>query len=173
MIRLEKFGKQDYSNLIKWIETEELLVQIAGRQMSFPVTEKQLDISQSDNNRNAFSIVSTDTGKSIGHCELYMLENSVKIDRLIIGDPSMKGKGLCGPVIELLLDYGFNNLDQSLVELNVFDWNTAAIRCYERAGFRNNPEKTTEFEMNNGKKWIALNMKIDKNSYEKIINGYY
>lgn len=169
MIRLEKFDKQDYSNLIKWIDTEEMLIQIAGRQMSFPVTEEQLDISQSDKNRNAFSIISSETGKSIGHCELYMLENSAKIDRLIIGDRSMQGKGLCAPIIRLLLAYGFNELNQPIIELNVFDWNANAIRCYERAGFTKNTNKTMEFEVANGKKWIAFNMSIDKKTYEKSI----
>jgi len=168
MIRLEKFNKNDYPDLIKWIDSEEILIQIAGRQMSFPVTEEQLDISQADKNRNAFSIVDIETGRSIGHCELYMLENSAKIDRLIIGDPSMKGKGLCGPIIKLLLVHGFNELNQEMIELNVFDWNTAAIRCYERAGFMKNPGKTMEFGVKEGKKWIAFNMYIDKKTFENL-----
>ena len=168
MIRLEKFGKQDYPNLIRWVDNEEVLVQIAGRQMSFPVTEEQLDLSQADKNRNAFSIIDIETGKSIGHCELYLLENSAKIDRLIIGDASMKGKGLCRQIINLLLDYGFNNLNQSTIELNVFDWNTVAIRCYEKSGFRKNPGKTMEFQINNNTKWITFNMSIDKTTYERL-----
>ena len=168
MIRLEKFGKQDYPNLIRWIDSEEVLVQIAGRQMSFPVTEEQLDLSQADKDRNAFSIIDIETGKSIGHCELYLLENSAKIDRLIIGDASMKGKGLCHQIIKLLLDYGFNDLKQSTIELNVFDWNTVAIRCYEKSGFRKNPGKTMEFQINNDTKWIAFNMSIDKTTYKAL-----
>ncbi len=168
MIRLEKFSKKDYLNLMKWISSEEVLVQIAGRQMSFPVTEEQLDISQADKKRNAFTIIDIGTGKSIGHCELYMLENSAKIDRLIIGDASMKGKGLCGQIIRLLLEYGFINLKQSLIELNVFDWNTVAIHCYEKAGFSKNRDKTMEFEIGDGKKWIAFNMSIDKQTYEGL-----
>lgn len=167
MISLKRFDKDDYENLISWINSEELLVQIAGRQMTFPVTEKQLDISQSDKNRIAFSIINEETGKSIGHCELYMLENSAKIDRLIIGDPSMKGKGLCVPIIRSLLDYGFTVLDQQLIELNVFDWNSGAIRCYERSGFKRNPEKTMEFQIEGKEKWIALNMTIDRSTYIK------
>jgi RimJ/RimL family protein N-acetyltransferase len=166
MIRLEKFGPEDYSNLISWINSEEMLIQIAGRQMTFPVTAAQLDLSQSDKKRHAFSIISTETERSIGHCELYLLENSAKIDRVLIGDPSMKGKGLCLPLIHLLLDFGFNFLNQRVIELNVFDWNTAAIRCYEKAGLKKNPDKTMEFEMN-GKRWIAFNMSIDKMTYQK------
>lgn len=165
MIRLKKFDKEDYDNLVAWIDSEEMLIRIAGRQMTFPVTKEQLDISQSDVKRNAFSIINVETGKSIGHCELYLLENSAKIDRVII-DGSMKGKGLCSQLMRLLLDYGFNVLKQPLIELNVFDWNTAAIRCYEKAGLKKNNDKTMEFE-SNGEKWIAFNMSIDKATYEQ------
>ena len=167
MIKLERFGPHDYENLISWIDTEELLVQIAGRQMTFPVTKEQLDISQSDKNRISFSIIHEEAGRSVGHCELYLLENSAKIDRLIIGDPSMKGKGLCGPIIQLLLEYGFNVLEQPLIELNVFDWNHVAIRCYEKAGFKKNPDKTMEFQLDGKEKWIAFNMIIDRLTYQK------
>jgi RimJ/RimL family protein N-acetyltransferase len=169
MVRLEKFDRMHFHNLISWIDSEETLVQIAGRQMTFPVTEEQLDVSQADKNRHAFSILNLETGEPIGHCELYLLEDSAKIDRLIIGDPSMKGKGLCAEIIKLLLAYGFDVLNQSKIELNVFDWNTAAIRCYEKSGFSNNSHKTTQFEIN-GKMWLALNMSIDKATYEQIKN---
>lgn len=166
MIRLQKFDKQDYQNLITWIDSEEMLIRIAGRQMNFPVTEKQLDLSQIDPNRHAFSIINTGTNLSIGHCELYLLDNSAKIDRVIIGDASMKGKGLCHLLITLLLDYGFNILNQHKIELNVFDWNVAAIRCYEKAGLTKNADKTMAFETN-GENWIAFNMSIDRKTYEQ------
>jgi RimJ/RimL family protein N-acetyltransferase len=169
VIRLEKFRRSDYSKLISWINSEEILLQIAGRQMIFPLTVDQLDLSQSDKNRNAFSIINIQTGQSIGHCELYLLENSAKIDRVIIGDHSMKGKGICSQIMNLLLEYGFTVLDQRVIELNVFDWNTVAIRCYEKAGLTKNSDKTMEFEIN-GKKWIAFNMSIDKQAYEQFKN---
>jgi len=167
MIRLRKFDNGDYDNLIGWIDSEELLIQIAGRQMIFPVTREQLDVSQADPKRNAFSIIYTETGKSIGHCELYLMENSAKIDRVIIGDRSMKGKGICSQLMGLLLDHGFSVMNQDLIELNVFTWNAPAIRCYEKAGLIKNLEKTMEFDAN-GEKWIAFNMSIDREKYVKL-----
>ena len=167
MIRLQKFDRHDYDNLIRWIDSEEMLIQIAGRQMTFPVTREQLDVSQADPNRNAFSIIDTETDKSIGHCELYLMENSAKIDRVIIGDRSMKGKGICSQLMDLLLDHGFNVMNQELIELNVFNWNAPAIRCYEKAGLIKNLEKTMEFDTN-GEKWIAFNMSIDRETYGKL-----
>lgn len=172
MIRIQKFDKDDYDNLISWIDSEEMLIRIAGRQMVFPVTKDQLDISQSDPRRNAFSIINIETGKSIGHCELYFMENSAKIDRVIIGDRSMLGKGLCSLLMKLLLDYGFDVLGQPVVELNVFDWNITAIRCYEKAGLVKNPDKTMEFETNS-EKWIAFNMSIDKQTYLEKRSAVY
>ena len=165
MIRLEKFDREDYHNLISWIDSEEMLVQIAGRQMQFPVTAEQLDLSQSDKNRFAFSIVWNETNQSIGHCELYLLENSARIDRIIIGDKSMKGKGICGMLMSLLLQYGFRELKLPMLELNVFDWNTAAIRCYEKAGFVIEHGNTHERKIN-GQTWIALNMTIEKQKWK-------
>ena len=170
MIRLEKFDRGDYHNLISWIDSKEMLVQIAGRQMQFPVTVEQLDLSQSDKNRFAFSIVWNETNQSIGHCELYLLENSARIDRIIIGDKSMKGKGICGMLMSLLLQYGFHELNLPMLELNVFDWNTAAIKCYEKAGLARNFNKTMEMEIN-GRTWIAFNMFINKHSYERILQN--
>ncbi len=167
IIRLEKFDKKDYHNLIAWIDSEEMLVQIAGRQMQFPVTAAQLDLSQSDSKRFAFSIIYNETNRSIGHCELYLLESSARIDRVIIGDKTMKGKGICGQLMTLLLRYGFNELNLPAIELNVFDWNASAIKCYEKAGLTKNINKTMEMQMN-GQTWIAFNMSIDKQSYAEI-----
>ena len=95
------------------------------------------------------------------------MENSVKIDRVIIGDRSMKGKGICSELMGLLLDHGFNVMNQELIELNVFTWNAPAIHCYEKAGLIKNLEKTMEFD-SNGEKWIAFNMSIDREKYEKL-----
>jgi RimJ/RimL family protein N-acetyltransferase len=38
-------------------------------------------------------------------------------------------------MIRKILDIGFKELDLHRIELNVFDFNTSAIACYEKAGF--------------------------------------
>jgi RimJ/RimL family protein N-acetyltransferase len=67
-----------------------------------------------------------------------------------------------------LLRYAFEKLDADVVELNVFDWNVAGIRCYEVVGFVLNPDKKQTLEVN-GKIWQALNMTIEKNRWSKLI----
>ena len=49
--------------------------------------------------------------------------------------------------------------NSNVVELNVFDWNEGAIRCYEKVGFQFNREKQKEIFVGN-KKWISINMRI-------------
>jgi RimJ/RimL family protein N-acetyltransferase len=165
-IRLEKFGKENYADLISWIDNEEDLMQFGGPLFRFPLTPEQLDDSLNDPNRIAFRLVSNETNASIGHAEIYLSEQSAKICRILIGDKNQRGKGLCSQIIRLLLDHTFYKLENPLVELNVFDWNTGAIKCYEKAGFTINPDKVLERKIN-GNIWKALNMTIDKQKYEQ------
>jgi len=70
MIRLEKFDKDSYADLISWINSEEELMQFAGPSFNFPLTNEQLETSLSDTNRFAFKIVNNKTNTSIGHSEI-------------------------------------------------------------------------------------------------------
>ncbi len=44
--------------------------------------------------------------------------------------------------------------------ISVFDWNTSAIKCYEKVGFIINPNKKLVRIIKN-EVWIAINMTID------------
>lgn len=65
-----------------------------------------------------------------------------------------------------LLKYSFENLNANEVELNVYDWNTGGIKCYLKAGF-NFTDKTQSTEIK-GTTWIAKNMTINKDKWEKM-----
>jgi RimJ/RimL family protein N-acetyltransferase len=171
MIRLEKFDKENYATLIGWIDSAEALMQFGGPLFQFPLTTEQLDASLSDPNRTIFRIVSNETNAHIGHAEIYASEHSAKLGRILIGDASYRGKGLCPQIVRLLLDYTFSQLNKSMAELNVFDWNTGAIKCYEKVGFAINPDKMLERKIKD-QTWIALNMTIDRLQYESLKASY-
>jgi RimJ/RimL family protein N-acetyltransferase len=167
MIRLEKFDQTCYDTLISWVDSAEALMQFAGPAFTFPLTREQLDKSMSDPNRFAFSVVDRNSGKMIGHAEIYLTKESAYLGRIIIGDPQIRGKGLGGQIVSSLLDYVFDVLEQNKVQLNVFDWNLGAIKCYEKLGFRINPDKKVE-RVVSGQTWIALNMTIDKQKWKRL-----
>jgi RimJ/RimL family protein N-acetyltransferase len=98
-----------------------------------------------------FILVDTREDRIIGHAEILVKEDGLcKIDKLFVGDKSIRGQGIGQSAINCLLRYAFGKLNAKVVELNVFDWNVAGIRCYEKCGFITNEGKTQIFRIENG-----------------------
>lgn len=162
MIQLTAFTEKDFERLIEWVDSSELLITIAGPHFSFPLTAEQLRKYLLDEKSHSFNIVDTDENKVVGHAELINMDNNLfKIDKLIIGDKNQRGKGTGEKVMNLLVQHAFEKLHATTVELNVFDWNNSAIRCYEKTGFKINPAKSEMYKVGN-KEWAVLNMLLSK-----------
>jgi RimJ/RimL family protein N-acetyltransferase len=165
MIKLMQFRESDFDTLISWIDRKELLVQIAGNVFSYPLTIDQLERYLNDKKSFSFNIVDVPENKVIGHAEIYLSDEvSCKLDKILIGDKTNRGKGLCQQVISELLEYSFVKLGVKKVELNVYDWNIAGIRCYEKAGFIENKDKRFSMQVD-GNEWMAINMTIDMSTW--------
>jgi RimJ/RimL family protein N-acetyltransferase len=54
---------------------------------------------------------------------------------IAIGVPHYRGRGYGQEGLRLILNYAFSELNLHRVGLSVMEYNTAAIRAYERAGF--------------------------------------
>lgn len=52
-----------------------------------------------------------------------------------IGNSAFRGKGFGKEAINLLIDYGFNELNFHKIQLNVIEYNMEAISLYEKVGF--------------------------------------
>jgi RimJ/RimL family protein N-acetyltransferase len=55
---------------------------------------------------------------------------------IFIGDRRYLGKGYGTDALNALVDFGFGELRLERIELEVFDYNTRAIRSYQKAGFQ-------------------------------------
>ena len=53
---------------------------------------------------------------------------------IVIGNPDYLGKGYGKEAVDLLLGFGFNELNLHRVGLQVFDFNERAIRSYQKSG---------------------------------------
>ncbi|GAA0534497.1 GNAT family N-acetyltransferase [Chitinophaga japonensis] len=165
MIQLSPFRPADFDLFISWIDSEELLIQIAGSYFSYPLTAPQLQRYLEDNASTAFNVIEMAQQKNIGHAEIIATgEGAYKLDKVIVGDEANRGKGIGGRIINALLAYAFETLQAREVELNVFDWNIAGIKCYERAGFTVNEAKTQSFRVKD-QTWIAKNMTINRDQW--------
>lgn len=157
MIHLEPFGPADYDRLIGWVDSPELLMQFAGPLFAFPLTRAQLAGNAADPARTSFNVVNDTSGAVVGHCELYYKAASVLIGRILIGDPAARGRGMGGAIIRALVEIAQQDRQGRFIELNVFDWNAPAIRCYEREGFRLNPA-VFYIRPIGDQTWTAVNM---------------
>ena len=171
MIELKPFNKTDFHRLINWSSSEEILTQFAGPIFNFPLTIEQLEKYVTDKDRLPFKVIDSKTQDIIGHAELLSTSDNetLKICRVLIGDESNRGKGIGQKIIEELLKICFIDKQMNTVELNVFSWNTGAITCYEKVGFKINPRKSFKSEVD-GNIWTALNMILEKRSWKYEIN---
>ncbi len=132
---LRDFVTADFDRLIAWVPDERSLIQFAGAIFRFPLDREQLSMYLEDPLRKVYVVVNE--GQAIGHAEIYRESaDIVKLCRILIGDPAARGKGYGRKLIPLLMERAFSDPDVQSLKLHVFDWNTAAIRCYEGAGFK-------------------------------------
>lgn len=171
MINLQPFTSTDFARLIRWADSEEMLMQFAGPQFTFPLTKAQLDLYLEDKNRYAFKVIYKDDDLVIGHSEIYSIDaQTALLCRILIGDTLYRGKGIGQMVTRKLLDFSFKELGKEKAALNVFDWNLPAIKCYEKAGFIINHGKIRNWEVN-GKTWTALNMELYKERWMQLYSS--
>lgn len=156
-IFLHEFTDKDFETLISWVDNEKELIQFAGPIFNFPLTKEQLNDYLKDPNRYPFKIVLKSSNLAIGHCEAYKTSyDNVRLCRIIIGNKNYRGQGLGYEATLKLIKWCIDNLKPRTIDLNVYDFNTAAIKCYEKLGFKKtNEEKITEFC---SEKWTAIRM---------------
>lgn len=84
-----------------------------------------------------FAIRKNDDGKIIGVAGFYdvLWTNGVATTFIGVGDQSSAGKGYGKEAMELLLDFGFNELNFHRIQLSTIAYNHIAIKLYESLGF--------------------------------------
>ncbi len=156
LISLQPFTPADFDRLKQWVNSEELLVQFAGPIFRYPLTDEQLHEYVAEPQRRAFRVLHGE--RVIGHAEVMLTEGgTAKLCRILIGDEANRGRGWGEQIIRALVDVSRQKYDAKTVELNVYNWNKGAMRCYEKVGFVENPEGqwTTRVD---GQTWTAVNM---------------
>lgn len=145
MIRLERFTPADFNQLIEWINSERLMKEWSGSLFSFPLTQESLAwyIEGANDLQNpdvfVYKAVDTKTDETVGHISLGSIsqrDRSARITRVLVGSEAARGKGVCRRMVQALLRIGFEDLQLHRISLGVYDFNHSAIKCYLKAGFR-------------------------------------
>jgi len=168
MILLEKFTKDDFDRFISWIDNEDELIQFAGPLFTYPLSHQQLDDYLTQQKKSPYRIKLIETSEIIGHCELNFENELPRLSRILIGDKSLRNKGIGKQVLHQMINLVFTTTNHTSVDLSVFDWNDNAIACYKKIGFKIRPELKSSMLVS-GKKWDAINMILSKKDYFSTI----
>lgn len=142
-IALQPFGREDFARLIGWAISPEFVLQWAGSGFVYPVDTAQLEeyIRGTEIDlpiRKIYKAVDTDGNTVVGHIALNSINYRHKfatVSRVLVGEPSARGKGVGEQMMRRVMEIGFDELGLHRLELVVFDFNQAAIRLYEKVGF--------------------------------------
>ncbi len=162
MIKLEKFEKEDYNQLINWINSEEAMIQFSGPAFRYPITHAQLDEHRKHANRLVYKVVDSTRGDVIGHAELNNIDsnnNSARICRILVGDSINRNRGYGKAIIHALINVGFHILKLHRIDLGVYDFNHPAIKCYRDCGFEIEGLLRENMRVGNAY-WSTYNMSI-------------
>lgn len=143
---------------------------------SATMEELRAYITQKNSQKDAvlFGVFLKDNGAHIGTVKLEPLELTKKQATIavMIGDKSCWGKGYAGEAMQLLIEWCFTELGCTEVNLGVVAKNAAAIRTYEKLGFREtrrDPGYVQYGDEVHDQVWMAL--KRDQLSYHTLPPG--
>ena len=89
---------------------------------------------------------------------------------LVIGEKDARGKGYGSEITRLVLDYAFTVLGLHNVWLRVYEYNLAAIRVYEKAGFAHIGRRHA-CKLMGGKLWDTMLMECLAESFSSPVLG--
>jgi len=136
-LSLREIRKSDLSKFVKWLndpDITEFLTIIPP--LTYEQEQKWYEEMCSDDTKINFSIDLNETDELIGMCG-FNINRIYKCAHLgiIIGEKKYWNKGYGTECLKLLINHIFSNYEFERIELDVFEYNLMAIRCYEKVGF--------------------------------------
>lgn len=177
MVKLEHFSESDFKQLIGWMNSEHLMTNWAGSLFKYPLTEESLqwyieDINDTETSEAfVYKAVDEKTGETVGHVSLGGISKknrAGRISRVLVGNTAERGKGYCTGMINAVLEFGFKELKLHKISLGVYNFNTSAIRCYEKCGFIKEGIMRDVLRQDDGTYWSLVEMSILEDEWRKI-----
>jgi RimJ/RimL family protein N-acetyltransferase len=139
MMELHPFTLDDTETLAAWSPDEAALVQWGGADMVFPLDRRQtrefLRKAEADPpTRWLFNGVEQGVVVAHAQCALDLRHGVGRLARVAV-NPAFRGQGMAVPFLRMIVQRVFALPRFERLELNVYTFNTAAMRAYEALGF--------------------------------------
>lgn len=170
-IFLKSLGKKNATKeYCSWLNNPAVNKYLETREATIAGIEKYIKDKNKNPNCLFLGIFFKENQKHIGTIKLEPVDfkNLKATLGLLIGDQDYWGKGIGKEATALLVDYGFNKLKLKEVNLGVISENKAAIRVYEKVGFK--IEKINKKSVRHGKKLfdqIIMSIRNENNKNKK------
>lgn len=142
-IQLEPFERADFDRLISWVPDAAFLMLWSGPFFTSPLDHAQLEAyylsgQLNPSLRKIYKAVDSRSRAVLGHIELNTIDwrnRSASVSKVLVGEKHAQNQGVGSQMVARLLEIAFDEMKLHRLELRVFDFNQAAIRCYEKNGF--------------------------------------
>lgn len=136
-IQLRALEKEDLPRMKIWANTPEL-ISFVGPRFPISMSEQETWFEQlSGNESRKALIIEAKEQEAIGYMYLDLDWVNKKAQLSIaIGEIDYWGQGFGTDAVRTALNYCFNELNLNKVYLYVFEFNRAALRLYEKCGFK-------------------------------------
>lgn len=139
MLCLVSFSADHFDTLASWFSSQRDVVQWGGPNVHYPLDERQLQAMVDDSLSQPpvrLCWMAKRGADFVGHAQLGLdWRNGNALLARVVVSPECRGQRLGGEMLQLVLDQALAIDEMQRVELNVYTWNTPAIKTYQRLGF--------------------------------------
>ncbi|HOQ99434.1 MAG TPA: GNAT family protein [Anaerolineae bacterium] len=140
-IRLRAIERDDIPTFVRWFNDPEVRQYLLMYEpMSRAKEERWFEARLEARDDYLFAIEAQDGERwvHIGNTGLHRVDwrNRHATLGIALGEKAYWGRGYGSDAVRTMLRFAFDELNLHRVELEVFDYNRRAQRCYEKAGFR-------------------------------------
>ncbi len=137
-IFLSPISMLDIETYTKWINDARVTDSLGVSWLLYTIDRERDFLEGISKNDYHFAIVNNENDFLLGNVSLF---NFHQINRtaefgIFIGESALRKRGYGTEAGKLMIDYGFNTLNLNNIMLRVFAFNEAAIKCYEKIGFK-------------------------------------
>lgn len=140
-IRLRAIEREDIPTFVRWFNDPEVRQYLLMYEPMSHAKEERWFESRLDARDDFLLAIEAQTGDAwihIGNAGLHRIDwkNRTAIFGIALGEKAYWGQGYGTDATRTMLRFAFGELNLHRVELEVYDFNPRAMRCYEKAGFR-------------------------------------
>ncbi len=165
---------RDAELVSRWTHDPEYL-RLLSADIAKPLSPAQIKKQYEEMDKDAekhtafnFAVRLKEDDRLIGQARLYRIEWTHATGSLQIGlgDRNDRGKGYGTETLRMLLRYAFDELNLYRLAASTVEYNTGAIRFFERAGFVSEVRRRQAIQRD-GKRWDAVMLGLLRDEWKK------